>query len=69
MPQDDVARVIARMIDGLKPAASDVRGRPLQQFIAGDQQVYLRNEAVTVTVAANTTPLYDVARYGRAIYQ
>ncbi len=68
MPSD-IARVIARMIDGLKPVASDPRGRPLQQFIAGDQIVYLRNEAATVTVASDVVPLYDVAKYGRAIYQ
>ncbi len=66
---DDITRVIARILDGIRPAASDVRGRPLQQFIAGDHQVYLRSEAVTVTVATATTPTYDVSKYGRAIYQ
>tara|TARA_R110000868_G_scaffold318982_1_gene579724 strand:- start:3440 stop:3646 length:207 start_codon:yes stop_codon:yes gene_type:complete len=66
---DDITRVIARMIDGLRPASSDVRGRPLQQFIAADQRIYLRSEAVTVTVEAPTTPKYDVTKYGRGIYQ
>ena len=66
---DDITRVIARMIDGLRPASSDVRGRPLQQFIAADQRVYMRSEAVTVTVEAATTPKYDVTKYGRGIYQ
>jgi hypothetical protein len=41
----------------------------LQQFIAGDQIIYLRSEAVTVTVEAATTPKYDVTKYGRGIYQ
>ena len=66
---DDITRVIARMIDGLRPASSDVRGRPLQQFIAADQRIYMRSEAVTVTVEAPTTPKYDVTKYGRGIYQ
>ena len=66
---EDITRTIARIIDGIRAPASDVRGRPLQQFIAGDHRVYLRNEAVTVTVATDTAPLYDVAKYGRAIYQ
>jgi hypothetical protein len=66
---DDITRVIARILDGIKPASSDVRGRALQQFIAGDEIVYLRNESVTVTVGTATTPKYDVAKYGRAIYQ
>jgi hypothetical protein len=66
---EDITRTIARIIDGIRAPASDVRGRPLQQFIAGDHRVYLRDESVTVTVAASTTPVYDVAKYGRAIYQ
>lgn len=66
---DDITRVIARMIDGLRPSSSDVRGRPLQQFIAADQRVYMRSEAVTVTVEAPTTPRYNVTKYGRGIYQ
>lgn len=66
---DDISRVIARIIDGLRPASSDTRGRPLQTFIAGDQVLYLRNDIATVIVAADTTPIYDVTKYGRGIYQ
>jgi hypothetical protein len=65
---EDVTRTIARILDGLRPTASDVRGRPLQQFIAGDERAYLRNEAATVTVATATTATYDVDKYGRALY-
>jgi len=68
MPED-ISRVIARIIDGLRPPAQDTRGRPLQQFVAGDEAVYLRNDTATVTVAADTVPKYDVTKYGRGIYQ
>ena len=68
MPED-ISRVIARIIDGLRPAAQDTRGRPLQQFVAGDEAVYLRDDTVTVVVAADTVPKYDVTKYGRGIYQ
>ena len=68
-PAEDITRVMARIIDGLRPASSDVRGRPLQQFIAGDQIIYLRSETATVTVEASTTPTYDVTKYGCGIYQ
>jgi hypothetical protein len=68
MPED-ISRVIARIIDGLRPPAQDTRGRPLQQFVAGDEAVYLRNDTATVVVAADTVPKYDVTKYGRGIYQ
>lgn len=67
---DDVARVIARILDGLRPARGDVRVRQLQQFVAGDEPVVLRGDAATASTRATGGEVYGAAGrlYGRAIY-
>lgn len=64
---DDIARVIARILDGLRPAAGSPRGRPLQIFIAGDQVIQMQGEAATATALGSTT-LYGAATYGTPTY-
>ena len=41
---DELSRVIARMLDGLRPAQSQPRGRPLQQFISANDHMYLQED-------------------------
>lgn len=65
---EDISRTIARIIDGLRPAAKDVRGRPLQQFVAGDEALYLRTDTATTATRARGTDFYGSRKYGVCQY-
>ena len=64
---DDIARVIARILDGLRPTPQAVRGRTLQTFTGSIEQVSVADTVTTATSAVGS-PRYGVARYGLVIY-
>jgi hypothetical protein len=64
---DDLARVIARILDGLRPAATTARGRTLQLF-GGAIEVTTVSDAVASSTSAVGSPRYGVAKYGQCIY-
>lgn len=66
MPSD-LARVIARILDGQRPQATGARGRTLQLFVAGDEAMAATESAAATVRTASGTP-YGTGRYGVVVY-
>ncbi len=49
--QADTARIIARILDGIRPAQDQPRGRPLQLFIGADETVRLQEPDLASTAS------------------
>jgi len=64
---DDIARVIARMLDNQRARPTAPRSRPLQLFITSDDSV-TSSETSTVTITAVGAPRYGVGKYGQVIF-
>lgn len=64
---DDLARVIARILDGIKAPPSPVRGRTLQLFSGQVEQTTVSDTVTTGTSTAGG-PRYGIGKYGLVIY-
>lgn len=64
---DDIARVIARMLDNQRARPTLPRSRPLQLFITQDD-VTTASETRTVTVSTAGSPRYGSGKYGQVIF-
>lgn len=51
MADSEVARILARMLDGIRPAQEQPRGRPLQRFLGVDESVSLREPELVETAS------------------
>ncbi len=55
--QDEVARLFARLLDGIRPAEEQPRNRPLQQFVGAQDTLTISESAIPAYLSAVLTDL------------